>query len=223
MNRRKLNLSVVLLWGVVAYAIALLTYCTMNKFLKSSADDISAFGSILGACGAFFAAFVATYLFNDWREQQRYQNTFQFGLDVYTNFKVLDEIFTQIKNELLLVQTQYESEVVSNKTNALFFFLDKSNEVSKKNLELLFAFNKFHESYVNYLIVTDQENKLDETLPYTSDSIYKFYTALGQIKFESDSQKRKNLIDELLNPPFSEIGSYIYNYYIKSILIKIRE
>lgn len=71
MNRRKVNLSAVILWGVVAYAIALLTYCTMNKFLKSStsADDISAFGSILGACGAFFAAFVATYLFNDWKVQ----------------------------------------------------------------------------------------------------------------------------------------------------------
>jgi len=195
----------------------------MNNFLNSSADDISAFGSILGACGAFFAAFVATYLFNDWKEQQRYQNTLQFGLDVYSNFKILDEKFTQIKNELILAQTQYESDVLSNKTNALEFFLDKSNEASKMNLEILFVFSKFHESYVNYLIVTDQENKLEETLPDTSASIYKFCKLLGQIKLESDSQKRKSLIDELLNPPFSHIDTSIYNYYIKSILIKIRE
>ncbi len=223
MKRRKVNLSAVILWGVVAYAIALLSYCTMNNFLNSSADDISAFGSILGACGAFFAAFVATYLFNDWKEQQRYQNTLQFGLDVYSNFKVLDEKFTLVRNELILVQNQYESEVVSNKTNALEFFLNKSSEASQKNLEILSAFNKFHESYVNYLIVTDQENKLEETLPYTSESIYKFCRLLGKIKFESGSQERKILIDELLNPPFLQLESYIYNYYIKSILMKLRE
>lgn len=69
MKSKKVNLSLVILWGVVAYAIALLTYCTMNNFLNSSADKISAFGSILGAIGTFFAAFVATYLFNDWKAQ----------------------------------------------------------------------------------------------------------------------------------------------------------
>jgi hypothetical protein len=223
MKRRKLNLSVVILWGVVAFAIALLTYCTMNNFLNSSADNISAFGSILGACGAFFAAFVATYLFNDWKEQQRYQNTLQFGLDVYSNFKILDDKFTQIKNELCLVQAHYETYVPSNTTNALDYFIDKSNEVSKMNLELLLAFRKFHESYLNYLIVTDQEETVTHTLPYTTDSINKFYMVLGKIKIESESEKRKNLIDELLTPPFSQIDSYIYNHYIKSILIKIRE
>ena len=73
MNRRKLNLLALLLWGIVAYAIALLTYCTMQDVFHSSVENISAFGSILGGCGAFFAAFVAIYLFNDWRETEDFK------------------------------------------------------------------------------------------------------------------------------------------------------
>ncbi|CAI3119489.1 hypothetical protein MWMV2_MWMV2_03691 [Acinetobacter oleivorans] len=186
-------------------------------------DSLSTVSGIFGGITTIGAAVIAAYLFNDWKIQQRYQNTLQFGLDVYSNFKILDDKFTQIKNELCLVQAHYEAHVVPKRTNALDYFLDKSEEISRKNLEILIAFNKFHESYLNYLIVTDQENKIDETLPYTSDSINKYYELLGKIKFESESQKRKFLIDELLIPPFSQIDSYIYNYYIKSILIKIRE
>jgi len=73
MKSKKDNFYVVLLWGVVIYAIALLTYCTMKNVFTASSEYISAFGSILGACGAFFAAFVAAYLFNDWKTSAKYQ------------------------------------------------------------------------------------------------------------------------------------------------------
>jgi len=56
-----------LLWGVVAYAAAVLIYYTL-KALDHSADFISAFGSILSAIAAFYAAYVAINLFNDWRD-----------------------------------------------------------------------------------------------------------------------------------------------------------
>ncbi|HFG6923723.1 hypothetical protein NQ659_09215 [Acinetobacter baumannii] len=110
MNRRKLNLSVVLLWGVVAYAIALLTYCTMNKFLKSSADDISAFGSILGACGAFFAAFVATYLFNDWKDQKKYEIVSTLAIEAHREF-----IYAKDKYMFFLFQHIYGTPLITYK------------------------------------------------------------------------------------------------------------
>lgn len=69
MRNKKEIFSVVLLWGVVAYAIALLSFCTMKNIYGTTADNISAFGSYLGAIGAFFAAFVAVYLFSDWKVQ----------------------------------------------------------------------------------------------------------------------------------------------------------
>lgn len=69
MKNKKEIFFVVILWGIVAYAIALLSFCTMKNIYGTNADFISAFGSYLGAIGAFFAAFVAVYLFNDWKVQ----------------------------------------------------------------------------------------------------------------------------------------------------------
>lgn len=69
MRNKKEIFSVVLLWGIVAYAIALLSFCTIKNIYGTTADYISAFGSYLGAIGAFFAAFVAVYLFSDWKVQ----------------------------------------------------------------------------------------------------------------------------------------------------------
>jgi hypothetical protein len=71
MKTKNETLLSILLCAVVAYALALLTYCTLKNVYSTSADFISAFGSILGACGTFFAAFIAVYLFNDWRLEYR--------------------------------------------------------------------------------------------------------------------------------------------------------
>lgn len=110
MNRRKINLSAVILWGVVAYAIALLTYCTMNNFLKSSADDISAFGSILGACGTFFAALVATYLFNDWKDQKKYEIVSTLAIEAHREF-----IYAKDKYMFFLFQHIYGTPEITYK------------------------------------------------------------------------------------------------------------
>ncbi|WP_155120878.1 hypothetical protein [Acinetobacter calcoaceticus] len=118
MKSKKVNLSLVILWGVVAYAIALLTYCTMNNFLNSSADDISAFGSILGACGAFFAAFVATYLFNDWKVQETFNRTQRFHdecIDVILKTtKKLSRLETEIEiNRVRFMEGQLTEEQIN--------------------------------------------------------------------------------------------------------------
>lgn len=116
MKRMKAHLSVVILWGVVAYAIALLTYCTMNNFSNSTADDISAFGSLLGACGAFFAAFVATFLFNDWREIHN-QTTFKdictsiFNTQTKLNVKLvsINDSFSKAREKCSIDQNEYDT------------------------------------------------------------------------------------------------------------------
>ncbi|WP_151984697.1 hypothetical protein [Acinetobacter radioresistens] len=57
-----------LLWGVVAYAVTILTYFTFKAFGQGS-DYISALGSLLSAAATFFAAYIAITLFNDWKVQ----------------------------------------------------------------------------------------------------------------------------------------------------------
>lgn len=60
-----------ILWGVLAYAVALLLYFTL-KLLGHSADFLSACGSILSASATFFAAIVAIKLYSDWRDPASY-------------------------------------------------------------------------------------------------------------------------------------------------------
>ncbi|CAI3110856.1 hypothetical protein MWMV17_MWMV17_00648 [Acinetobacter calcoaceticus] len=61
----------------IVYCVAMLIFISLKTFLFESAEMISAFGSILGALAAFFAAFTALYVFNGWRvtEDHRTQNT----------------------------------------------------------------------------------------------------------------------------------------------------
>lgn len=220
MKRRKINLSVVILWSVVAYAIALLTYCTMNNFLHSSADDISAFGSILGACGAFFAAFVATYLFNDWKEQQKHQNSIQFGIEVYASFKKFDEYFSEICKELTFLEYELKEVLKNNENNLRSAFLINSSKTSKRNHELFNHYLNFQNSYTNYCIVTNQEDLLID-IEQTRDSLLKFYRVLTDIQYENSLEVKLQKILFLNSEPVNQIGTYIYNYYIKMILKKL--
>lgn len=94
MNSKYEKLVVVVFWGIVAYAVALLTFCTFKNFYNLTADFISAFGSILGACAAIFAAFVAAYLFNDWKTSANYEQ----------NKEIIDKFeSTYIETKIILV------------------------------------------------------------------------------------------------------------------------
>ncbi|HFF4983626.1 TPA: hypothetical protein ACGDL1_003587, partial [Acinetobacter baumannii] len=164
MKSKKVNLSLVLLWGVVAYAIALLTYCTMNNFLNSSADDISAFGSILGACGAFFAAFVATYLFNDWKEQHNKQVTNTLALQAYQEFLSFEkntlELATYISDLEMLIHS-YECELDYNTLSRSDDLIYIQNIVNKKS-EMNIIFLSFLSKLRAYINIRDRCNIFDE-------------------------------------------------------------
>lgn len=73
MKSTKLKFYAILLWGMVVYAIVLLTYCTYRGIYSDSAEAISAYGSILGASGTFFTAIVAAYFVHDWKNQHNLQ------------------------------------------------------------------------------------------------------------------------------------------------------
>ncbi|ENX63609.1 hypothetical protein F885_00351 [Acinetobacter higginsii] len=121
MNSNKSTFYVVLLWGVVIYAVALLTYCTMKNVFSASADFISAFGSILGACGALFAAFVAAYLFNDWREihnQTTYKeicnSTFITQKQLNVKLISINDIFNKAKDDHCIAPNRYDTQKIAD-------------------------------------------------------------------------------------------------------------
>jgi hypothetical protein len=110
MKSDKSTFYAILLWGVVIYAIALLIYCTLRNYSADSKDFISDFGSIVGGIGTFFAAFVAAYLFNDWREEKN----FDLENSLLTNILVdLKPIFVELhiirtnSDNLKLIDTSF--------------------------------------------------------------------------------------------------------------------
>jgi len=106
MNSKNEKLVVVVFWGVVAYSVALLTYCTFKNFYNLSADFISAFGSILGACAAFFAAFVAAYLFNDWKSTANYEQNKEIIDKFESTYIDVKIILVSLKDRALIANSQ---------------------------------------------------------------------------------------------------------------------
>jgi len=89
MKNRKEIFFVVLLWGVVAYSIVLLTFNTLRFVFDGDAEFISAFAACLGAMGTFFAACVAAYLFTDWKDQARYESNKESSMRLLEHLSAL--------------------------------------------------------------------------------------------------------------------------------------
>lgn len=145
---------VVLLWSVVVYAVALLTFCTKKYVFEDGAEFISAFGTYLGAIGTFFAACVAAYLFTDWKDQARYESNKESSMkllehlsslrynltlkiDALNSLKKLD-ICAVIKDEFTLYKLDDDESVheffFKNRHHAIFL-----NKRKSKDTENLFT------------------------------------------------------------------------------------
>ncbi|MDD9317845.1 hypothetical protein [Acinetobacter lactucae] len=76
----------ILLWGIVAYSVALLLYCTSKTLIGADADSISAFGSILSAIATIYATYIAVKLYTHWKDPHKasfYVNECKNVLDIY--------------------------------------------------------------------------------------------------------------------------------------------
>lgn len=110
MGKNKIKFYSILLWGVVLYSIALLIYSTNKIVFHDSADAISAFGSILGALGTIFATIVAAYLFNDWKDQKKYEIVSTLALEAHREF-----IYAKDKYQFFLFQHVYGTPEITYK------------------------------------------------------------------------------------------------------------
>lgn len=92
-----------LLWGIVAYAVALLSYFTLKMF-GHGADYISAFGSILSSVATFFAAYIAVALFNNWKDQHNAQILANDAINliklIHNDIELIAELNVEIKEAI---------------------------------------------------------------------------------------------------------------------------
>lgn len=205
---------------IIAFVVVFIAYGSSevdDQLEKTLTITIGFFGGF----ATLGAAFIAANLFNDWKEQQKHQNSIQFGIEAYAGFKKFDECFTEICNELISLEYQLKEVLNNNENNLRFAFLNNSRKISKRNQELFNHYLNFQDSYTNYCIVTNQEELLID-IEQTRDSLLKFYSVLTDIEFENSLETKLQKILFLNSDPVNQIGTYIYNYYIKQILEKVR-
>lgn len=117
-----------LLWGLVAYSLALLLYCSLKTWVEADANYISAFGSILSAFSTIFASIVAIFIFNSWKKQARYLDAIKLVSDIKSKLrdqyqeinKIRDffnyqQYFINLANETLRERqhNEYETSIIS--------------------------------------------------------------------------------------------------------------
>ncbi|WP_343620899.1 hypothetical protein [Acinetobacter proteolyticus] len=217
MKSKKDNFYIVLLWGIVIYAVALLTYCTMEYVLRASADHISAFGSVLGASGAFFAAFVAAYLFNDWRDQHNKSIANQFALDAYKTFSEFEGSLMGCAHKIDLlassiIDERYEIILNTPKYNeclpAITQIIDDFNLIK---MQLVSYFDKLRA----YAAVTGKTDQFRENLNQYVSS----YTEVNNLDIKKfDSVQDFISIINIQMKKTSDLSKNIYDSSVKELL-----
>ncbi len=210
--------STTLLFGLVFY----MYFDPKLGYTSALKDSLSITAGFFGGITTLVAAYIASQLFNDWKDQQNHQNTVQFGMEVYSAFKEFDRFFIEISHGLIKNDVYLKGALEKNDLTLILQYLSEGTEISKLENELTSKFMILHDSIINYCVVTNQENIIEEHLGETEQSIAEFCKNLSQIRFEDDIPQKQYYMELLLSPPFSRINSFIYNFYIKSILLQIR-
>lgn len=107
--------------AIVLYSISMLIYGTIKFFFGEDANSVSAFGSVMGGVGAFFAGFIAIYLFNDWREIHN-QTTYKdicistFNTQTRLNVKLIsiNDNFSKAENTCFIAPNIYDTKKIAD-------------------------------------------------------------------------------------------------------------
>lgn len=166
--------------GVVIYSIALLTFCTMKIVFNSSDDSISAFGSIIGALGAFFATFVAAYLYNDWKDAHNKNIDAQFCMKIYdfidfaNHELVMISGFIKDYSRLEVDKKQMHKEALISHLDRLLLLHDKTT-INLSNLGYFINNEEYNNLYLPNIeeIITRLEVYMEIYRNYIAGNSYK--------------------------------------------------
>lgn len=217
MKSKKDNFYIVLLWGIVIYAVALLFYCTMKNVFQASAELISAFGSVLGASATFFAAIVAAYLFNDWRDQHNKSIANQFALDSYKSYSEVDGSLMSCahKVDLLVSSIQDDNYEITlhtpRYTECQPSIIQIIDEFNLTKLQLIKYFDKLRA----FAAVT---GKTDQFREYFNQYVI-LHTEINNININKyDSVQDFISIIRVPMDKTSDLSNIIYNTSVKELL-----
>ena len=97
---------------------SMLVFVSVQFFGGSDSGKISAFGSVLGGVGAFFAGFVAIYLFNGWKVQHNHTSLKEFSLKVFY-------VYTDINVKLVSINDIFVKSLQKHKIGTNKYIISK--------------------------------------------------------------------------------------------------
>lgn len=210
-------------FGTISYLIVIFFFFTLILFMHNDVEDALKeswvasiyFLSVLATLGA---AYIASSLFNDWREQQKYQNLLLFAMKCNDSFFNFDKKFKSFTNELIMLESQFHS-LTSNNINKYIY---ETNEISNRFLEILDSFDELHGNLLNFRLIDSNNIIKNDDLDSTQDSVIKYTKLLGDIKYQQNPLDRHKIIESLVNYPFSGIHNSIYQFFIRKIIRNIK-
>lgn len=122
-----------LFWVYLAvnlYLISMLVFVSVQFFGGSDIGKISAFGSVLGGVGAFFAGFVAIYLFNGWKVQHNHTSLKEFSLKVFY-------VYTDINIRLVSITDIFVKSLKKHKIGPSKHILSKVADDIEPELKII--------------------------------------------------------------------------------------
>lgn len=119
------------------YLISMLVFVSVEFFGDSDFNKISAFGSVLGGIGTCFAAFVALYFYNDWKEQHNAQIKYNYLNNTISILRSDLVSIAPILNKVIIAGEKYQHEDI---VSLVDFDLKIVHELysSHKTADLLF-------------------------------------------------------------------------------------
>lgn len=175
-------------WALAIFAYGTAVFYFAKYVLDLTGDDLDAYVATLSAGASLFAGFVAIYLFNDWREQKKFEINKEYSENTLNLLnEVNNHINAEYYNHILIKSSLEEYLVITtpkdqiNITEILYklkpqfetlllILKDKDsivylNEFEKSTLYILAYINSLNSLYQEYL---------DSLLPEFLDKKYKY-------------------------------------------------
>lgn len=153
-----------------------------SKTLILLKDSLSTASGFFGGITTLIAAYIASRLFNDWKEQQRHINSAEFARIVMSSYKEFDRFFTGL-NDLLIDELEVVEGLEADKDDDIEEILE-IDEIVEMGKQLLDLFYIFHDDLVNYCYVSKSQIDLDKLFEDWEKDLQSYVDKLGSLTTE---------------------------------------
>ncbi|MGA6135867.1 hypothetical protein ACPER7_06115 [Acinetobacter dispersus] len=201
---------------VIAIISLFLLFCILGIILyywgESSAakDALSIVSGLFGGITTLGAAIIAAYLFNDWKEQQRHQNSLDFAKVALDSYKAFDRSFDALVDSLATLLACLEND------SSYTIDEDWHNEIIEDCGKTVDLFYYFHNDFVNYLYVKyplDLDNDLvidtemNINIEKWESDLHSFHEKIYELSLERRKRAQNlTILRKLTSPPMEDLS-----------------